>query len=203
MANLVISAAGAAVGYLVGGPTGASIGWTLGSAFSSNGGADSMSASQVGDLRVQTSQYGVVIPVCVGKQRVSGNVFWAADKVPHTTETEVGGKGGGGGGAVTTSTTYSVSMAIGICKGPILGVSRVWADGKLIIDATNDAKPLIGNLYLGNNSQLADATMTNALGAGEVPAYRGLAYIVLDNFDLGVTGRIPNFSFEVLKEGGI
>lgn len=210
MANLVISAAGAAVGYLVGGPTGASIGWTLGSALSGGGSnSDSMAAPQVGDLRVQTSQYGVVIPVCVGKQRVSGNVFWAADKVAHTTtsEAESGGKGGmiGGGSSSTATqvTTYSVSMAIGICKGPILGVSRVWADGKLIIDATNDGKPLIGNLYVGDNVQMPDGTMSSALGAGNVPAYRGLAYIVLDNFDLGVTGRIPNFSFEVLKEGGI
>lgn len=204
MSNLVISAAGAAVGYFVGGPTGASIGWTIGSALSVDSPSSTMQGPNIGDLRVQTSQYGVAIPVCVGKQRVSGNIFWATDKTAITTETKTGGGKGAGGGSVTTvTTTYTVNLAIGICKGPILGVSRVWADGQLIIDATTTANPLIGNLYLGNNSQLPDATMESHLGAGNVPAYRGLAYIVLTDFNLGVTGRIPMFSFEVIKEGGI
>lgn len=208
MANLVISAAGAAVGYLVGGPTGASIGWTIGSALSAKDPQTAMSAPSVGDLKVQTSQYGVTIPVCVGLQRVSGNIFWATDKTAHTvkTKTNEGGKGGltGGGGSVSmVSTTYSVNLAIGICKGPILGIRRVWADGKLIIDASTTANPLIGTLYVGDNTQLPDATMESHLGSGNVPAYRGLAYIVLSNYDLGVTGRIPMFSFEVIKEGGL
>ena len=78
MANLVISAAGAAVGYFIGGPTGASIGWTLGSALGPRDKSGQvMSTPTVGDLRVQTSQYGVGIPVVVGKQRVAGNIFWA------------------------------------------------------------------------------------------------------------------------------
>jgi len=96
----------------------------------------------------------------------------------------------------TVCTTGAVS-AVGIC------ISLWWADGKLIIDARSTANPLIGNLYLGGNGQLPDATMESYLGAGNVPAYRGLAYIVLTNFDLGQTGRIPMFSFEVLREGGL
>lgn len=204
MANLVISAAGAAVGYYLGGPTGASIGWSLGSAVSAKSPNQVMSAPNIGDLRVQTSQYGVGIPICVGKQRVSGNIFWATDKTVHVRETKSGGgKGGGSGAVITQTTTYSTNLAIGICKGPILGISRVWADGKLIVDATSEAKPLIGTLYTGSNSQLADSTMESHLGAGNVPAYRGLAYMVLTDFDLGQSGRIPMFSFEVIKEGGL
>lgn len=204
MANLVISAAGAAVGGLLFGTTGASIGWALGSALSAKGVDQTMQSPTIGDLKVQTSQYGVAIPVCVGKQRVSGNILWATDKSVHTQEVKTGGGKGGSSGSVTTiTTTYSVNLAIGICKGPIKGISRVWADGQLIIDATSTANPLIGNLYLGNNSQLPDATMESHLGAGNVPAYRGLAYIVLTDFNLGQTGRIPMFSFEIIKEGGL
>lgn len=33
-----------------------------------------------------------------------------------------------------------------------------------------------------------------------VPAYRGLAYAVLADFDLGASGRVPNFTFEVVRE---
>lgn len=204
MANLVISAAGAAVGGMLFDSTGASIGWMLGSALSAKGVDQTMASPTVGDLKVQTSQYGVAIPVAVGKQRVAGNIFWATDKTTHTQEVKTGGGKGGSSGSVTTvTTTYSVNLAIGICKGPIKGISRVWADGKLIIDATQTANPLIGNLYLGNDGQLPDSTMESHLGAGNVPAYRGLAYIVLTDFNLGQTGRIPMFSFEVIKEGGI
>ena len=94
-------------------------------------------------------------------------------------------------------------MAIAICKGPIVGISRVWADGKLLIDCRTTASPLIGTLYYGTNTQGPDPTMEAHLGAGNVPAYRGLAYIVLSDFDLGIVGRIPNFNFEVIKEGGL
>ena len=201
MANLVISAAGAAVGFMVGGPTGAQIGWMLGSYLS----ADQAEAGQptVGDLRVQTSQYGGNIPMIIGEQRVTGNIIHATDKTTYTIESGGGGGKGGGSTPTTVQTGYKVTMAIAICKGPIKGISRVWADGELIIDARVDANPLIGDLYLGTDTQNPDPTLQSVHGAADVPAYRGLAYIVLNNFDLGVSGRIPNFSFEVIKEGGL
>lgn len=203
MANLVISAAGAAVGYMIGGPTGAQIGWMIGSYVSASNNKQTAAAPTIGDLRVQTSQYGVNIPVAVGKQRISGNIIWAKDKTTY--EMKSGSSGGKGGGASTETVTigYKISMAIAICKGPILGISRVWANGDLIIDARTTANPLIGTLYLGSNTQNPDPTMESHLGAGNVPGYRGLAYIVLTDFDLGTTGVIPQFSFEVLKQGGL
>ncbi|MGH8579605.1 MAG: phage tail protein [Gammaproteobacteria bacterium] len=39
---------------------------------------------------------------------------------------------GGAGGGTQISYTYSVSFAIGLCEGPIVGVRRIWADSKLI-----------------------------------------------------------------------
>lgn len=202
MANLVISAAGAAVGYMIGGPTGAQIGWMIGSYASASQNKQTAAAPTIGDLRVQTSQYGVNIPVAVGKQRISGNIIWANDKTSYEMKQSSGGKGGGAS-TETVTIGYKVSMAIAICKGPILGISRVWANGDLIIDARTTANPLIGTLYLGSNTQNPDPTMESHLGAGNVPGYRGLAYIVLSDFDLGTTGVIPQFSFEVLKQGGL
>lgn len=203
MANLVISAAGAAVGYLIGGPTGAQIGWMVGSYLSASNSSTTAAGVTVGDLRVQTSQYGVNIPVPCGKQRISGNVIWATDKTTY--EMKSGSSGGKGGGSSTETVTigYKVNLAIAICKGPILGISRVWANGTLIVDARTTANPLVGTLYLGSNSQSPDPTMESHLGAGNVPAYRGLAYIVLTDFDLGTSGVIPQLSFEILKQGGI
>ena len=102
--------------------------------------------------------------------------------------------------------TYTLSFAVGICKGPILGITRVWADGALIVDGTTGSpasKKMPGTLYLGNNTQTVDPVMEAVEGSGNVPAYRGLAYMVMEDFDLGPSGRVPMLSFEVVKEAGL
>lgn len=200
MTELVIPAAGAAVGWFVGGSTGAGIGWTIGSYFS-NSKEEPEQQEFIGDLRVQTSQYGTVVPMVNGKQRLAGNIIWATDKtVNETTSGGGGGKGGSNSEPESTVTTYSVSLAIAICKGPILGITRVWEDGTLKAAVGSGQTKLPGTLYTGSDSQNPDATIESFEGAGNVPAYRGLTYIVLNNFNLGVSGRIPFFSFEVLKQ---
>ena len=190
MSQLVIPAASAALGFWIGGPTGAAIGWSIGSASQ----APDVEAPGVGDLRVQTSQYGVAVPMVSGKQRVSGNIIWSADKTTY--ENTSGGKGGG---PEVTTVGYKISLAIALCQGPILGVTRVWEQGKLTADVNSSQTRLPGKLYLGSNTQTPDPTMEAHEGVGNVPAYRGISYIVLEDFDLGQTGAIPQFSFEVVK----
>lgn len=196
MANLVIPAVTAGVGFLVGGPTGAQIGWLVGSAVSAS--RQKIEQPVVGDLRIQTAQYGVGIPYIVGKQRLAGNVIWASEKRQYKIETDAGK----GGGPTVVSTGFKQDLAILLCKGPITGVTRVWANNKLIVDGRTEEKPLIGTLYLGSADQLPDPTIEGAEGVGTVPAYRGLAYIVVTDFDLGTSGALPNFSFEVLGAQG-
>jgi hypothetical protein len=194
MSNIAVPLGAGVIGAFFG-PVGFSIGWAIGSAYEMSQ-TEINTSGQVGDLRVQTAQYGTPIPIVYGKQRPApGNIFWAQEKKTYSSTEEVGK-----GGPEVTTTGYTVSLAIGICKGPILGISKVWADGDLIIDSSTDIKPLLGQLYLGDNTQTPDPTMESILGSGNVPAYRGLAYMVLTDFDLGPAGRIPNFSFEVIKE---
>lgn len=203
MTQLVIPAAGALLGSFFG-PVGTSIGWAVGSALSAKDqNIDVTNTQQIGDLRVQTSEYGITVPSIVGKQRVAGNVIWAQEKIPHThtSESSQGGKGGSTTTTTNSVTTYSISMAILLCKGPILGIDKIWADGSLIIDSSVAPKPLIGTVYNGSNTQNPDPFLESKIGVGNVPAYRGMAYIVLKDFDLGITGRVPNFTFRVLKEG--
>lgn len=192
MSNLIIPAAGAVIGGFFGGPTGAQVGWAIGSAVQSS--RTEINQETIGDLRVQTSSYGAPIPYVIGKQRLSGNIIWAQDKKTY----QIKNKQGKGGPTVVT-TGYTISMLIGICAGPILGVSRIWANGDLIIDSRTEVKPLVGQLYLGDQLQLADPTYQSAVGAANAPAYRGLAYISLTNFDLGLGGVVPQFSFEVVR----
>ena len=191
MANLVIPAASALAGYVFFGPTGAQIGWMLGSAYQTS--QQEIKQGTVGDLRVNTSGYGTAIPIIFGRDRVAGNIIWTAGNKPYDIKTK-----SGKGGPTTVTTGYKVSCLIAICQGPILGVSRVWANNELIIDARNGAKPLIGQLYTGTDTQTPDPTYQSHVGA-DAPAYRGLAYISLTDFDLGVSGAMPQFSFEVVR----
>lgn len=194
MANLVIPAGAALVGYTFFGPTGAQIGWMLGSAYQAS--KQEIVQGTVGDLKIQTSSYGGAIPLIAGRQRIAGNIIWAADKKTYQKKHKAGK-----GGPTTVTTGYTMSCLIGLCKGPILGISRVWADGTLIIDARDSSKPLIGQLYTGSMTQMPDPTYESHVGAGNAPAYRGLSYISLTDFDLGVSGRVPQFSFEVVTGG--
>lgn len=57
-------------------------------------------------------------------------------------------------------------------------------------------------IYKGNETQLPDPLIEADLGAGQTPAYRGVAYIVFDNFELADYGnRIPNITAEVVVSG--
>ncbi len=157
--------------------------------------------SRLTDLMVQSSTYGKAIPIVYGNNRIAGNVIWSRaiqEHVTTTTQSSGGGKGGGGGGSVettTTSYTYTVSMAVSICEGPITEVVRVWADSKQL-DLTQGSY----TLYLGDEAQLPDTFMSSFYPAGQTPAHRGMAYVVIKDFPLGGFGnRIPNFTFEVRR----
>ena len=72
---------------------------------------------------------------------------------------------------------------------------RVWADG-------NEIQPDSLNLriYKGGTDQLPDPKIEAVEGAGHAPAYRGVAYCVIEDLDLSLFGnRVPQFSFEVIR----
>lgn len=156
--------------------------------------------SRLTDLMVQASTYGKAIPVVYGNARIAGNVIWSQpiqEHVTTSTQSSGGGKGGGGGGVETTTTsyTYTASLAIAICEGAISELVRVWADAKQL-DLTAGSY----TLYLGDETQLPDSFMSTFYPAGQTPAYRGMAYVVIKDFPLGDFGnRIPNFTFEVRR----
>ena len=128
---------------------------------------------------------------------MGGNVIWATDFREETkTSTQGGGKGGGGGGKVkTTEYLYYASFAVALCEGPITGIGRIWADGKLLDTAGNTWR-----WYPGDESQTADPFIAAKVGAPNTPAYRGTAYVVFEDLPLGNYGnRLPQLSFEVFR----
>src|SRR5690349_12531113 len=87
-------------------------------------------------LAIQTSAYGKVIPLVYGTTRLAPNLIWYGDFVatPHNSGSSggggkggVAGGGGKGGGGGTTTFTYTASVALGLCEGPIDSVGTVWA----------------------------------------------------------------------------
>jgi hypothetical protein len=214
------------VGYAIGGPWGALIGGLIGSALFPPPG---VKGPRLNELNVQQSTVGAPIPIVYGTYALAGNVIWSGGLIETKHSKEVGGFLGIGGQDVTNY-TYSVDVAVGICEGPISGIRRIWADADLIYDVSDDqtimdrwqdtfediAEAILGirvlseqlefELYLGSEDQLPDPTIQSYENVGYfvnvVPAYRGLAYIVFNQFQLEKFGnRIPNFRFEVFSSG--
>ncbi|QDG74461.1 glycoside hydrolase/phage tail family protein [Labrenzia sp. PHM005] len=161
----------------------------------------SVNGPRIGDLRLQTSTEGAPLPDAFGRLRLAGQVIWSTRlRMEVSTSTQkVGGKGAGGGQKVTTTTyLYYGNFAIGICEGPIVGIGRVWADGKLL-----DRSTLPHRVYRGTDDQQPDPLIETKEGAA--PAYRGTAYIVFEDLQLeGFGNRIPQFEFEVFRRlGGV
>lgn len=194
-------------GNVIGGPIGGAIGSALGAAIAYQlFPPDPVKGPRLADLKAQVSSYGGSIPRAWGTVRMAGNVIWASDLIETEKTDEVGGKGGG---QEVTTYSYSINCAVGICVGPIAGIRKIWADTELIYDVSDqadiEAMQASGEfkqyftLYTGSDTQLPDATMETALGVGNVPAYRGLAYIVFTGLPLERYGnRLPNLEFEVL-----
>lgn len=167
------------------------------------------------DLKISASTYGAAIPWVFGLTRVPGNMIWS-EKIRERKKKR-SGKGGS-----YNEYTYYCTFAMGLCQGPVKSIRRVWADSKLIYDASGGtaaaqasdpsikdalaaAVGLTANskyrmrFYLGDEEQLPDSALETELGAGNAPAFRGLAYILFDNMPLEDFGnRIPQITAEVI-----
>lgn len=213
MARLVLSLAGAAAGgfFFPGSQFAMSAGFAIGG-FVSNllfpQKLPDVVGPRIDDLRIQSSAYGRPIPILYATLRLPGNVIWSTGLIEEKkTERIGGGKGGlsGKGGGTSTTFEYFASWSSAICEGPA-DITRIWADTKLIYDATaaNQAPTgrFIANIriYRGDETQVADAIIEADKGAGQVPGNRGLCHIVFDRFPLADWGnRIPNITAEVSK----
>lgn len=196
MATLVLTTVGSMVGGPIGGAIGAMIGQQIDGAILAPKGRQ---GPRLGDLAVQTSSYGTQISRIFGSMRVGGTVIWATDLKEDRHK-----QGGGKGRAKTTTYSYSASFAVALSGREIVRVGRIWADGKLLRGAAGDFKTETGfRLYHGAETQGVDPLIAAAEGRGSAPAFRGIAYAVFENFQLGDYGnRIPSLTFEVVADEG-
>jgi hypothetical protein len=216
MAKLALTVIGMGIGFAIGGPFGAQIGAMIGGMVGNILFAPTIKGPRLTDLSVTASTYGQVIPELYGTMRIGGNMIWTAGIKEHKH------KSGGKGGPKQVTYSYSASFAIAFCKGTVDGATRLWADGKLI--AGSDPKKgastsgnildLFGILnltkkkkgkfkyrfYLGDENQGPDSTIVAKEGVGNVPGYRGLAYLVFIDMPLEDFGnRIPQITAEITR----
>lgn len=201
MATILLSAVGASLGAGFGGTVlglsgavlGRAVGASIGRAIDQRilgQGARAVETGRVDRMRIQTAGEGTPIARLWGQMRLAGHVIWASP-LTETRHTQGGGKGAG---PRVTEVGYRLSLALGLCEGPILGVGRVWADGEEISVDDLDLR-----IYHGTDTQLPDPVIA-AIEGSEAPAYRGIAYAVIEELGLERWGnRVPQFSFEVLR----
>jgi len=210
MATLVLGAAGAAIGGSIGGTilgvSAATIGGFIGSTVgtvvdswivSSLAPTQRIEGARLENLQITSSTEGAVIPRLYGRMRIGGNIIWATDfrEEVRTTTHGGGGKGGGGPKIETTEHLYYASFAVALCEGPITGIGRIWADGKLM-----DMTGVTWRWYPGDEVQEADPFIAAKMVAGSTPAYRGTAYVMFEDLPLnGYGNRLPQLSFEVYR----
>ena len=202
MATIVLGSLGAAVGGALGGSVlglssaviGRAVGATLGRVVDQRvmgGGSDAVEVGRVDRLRLTTAAEGAPIPRIVGRYRLGAQVIWAGPFEEHRS-TSGGGKGGPPK-PKTTTLSYTTSVALALCEGEIARVGRIWADGQEIARDGIEMR-----VYPGSEDQLPDPLI--AAMEEDAPAYRGVAYVVIENLDLTPYGsRVPQFSFEVVR----
>ena len=140
------------------------------------------------DLHVTGSGYGAMIPMVWGRIRLGGNLIWATD----LQDSLEGGKG-------ERRHEYYANLAVLICRGPVVGVRRIWGEDLILYDSGQNP-PTRHNIriYVGHQNQVADPLIQAVEGAANTPAYRGICYVVFERLPVSAWGnRIPSMNFEV------
>ncbi|MGH6763098.1 MAG: baseplate multidomain protein megatron [Phyllobacterium sp.] len=196
MAVLVLQAAGAALGGLFG-----AFGSTIGMAAGALGGylvdralissTQHIEGARLSSMNPMSAEEGAPLPRIYGVARVSGTLIWAT----RFQEVKSTSRQGAKGGPKVSEYSYFANAAIAVADGEIAGIRRIWADGKELDQTQADIR-----IYRGAEDQQPDPLIEVKQGAGNAPAYRGTAYVVLDRLPIDSYGnRLPQFQFEVLR----
>ena len=132
---------------------------------------------KIEEITIQTATYNKIIPLVYGINKVAGNIIWLSDPW-------------------TSNSSYYLNFALCLGKGEIKEIKNFWINGELknITDYTH-------RFYKGTEEQEPDISIKNSLGENKTPAFRGLSYIVFQNFCLSNFSRkIPTFTFEAVRE---
>ena len=168
------------------------------------------------ETRLQFSSWGAAIPIQYASGRLAGNIIYMSDIVETIDRSR---HRQDGVRYYEMVRTYTATFAIAFCEGPVTGVSRIWVNNKVFADwrdptseyfpvgsyalafvnlsTTIDRGATYFSIYLGSESQTADASLVALLTDAETPAYKGLCYIVFKDFPIGEFSGVPNIEVEI------
>lgn len=163
-------------------------------------GSITIKGNRLTDFAAQTATVGIPIPFGFGKFPCEGNVIFA----PMPPKEHVKKKKQGKGGVKTEEYSYTLSYAIAFCEGPIFGFWTIKRNGKIVWTQAPDASvddlayaakwAAKATFYYGTSTQLPDSTIESYKGAGNVSAFRDLAYIVVEDDDVTDNGgAVPTY----------
>lgn len=206
MANFTFATAGAALGSALG--FGSNVGWLGGHLVSrlfNKNKSHHIEGKRLQDLSVQTSTYGRPIPIVYGQAIIGCNIIWSSGIKESSTSQKK--RLDQGTKIVETSYSYSTNLALGLCAGPIEGVLRIWANDVLIYDRSVHNAGSIKlypppiRLYDGSENQIPDPLIQSIEGINNVPAFKNLAYLVLEDFPLhDFKNKMPHFQVEIISK---
>lgn len=184
-----------------------------------------MPMQTIQDIQNQTSSEGGAQPIVYGIARpIGGNLIWQTKAEKKIWKEKVGRvkvKKSFPSGKNKYEDIYQEheeiirSYAIRICRGPNVEVLRVWKNDKLVYSVrdmdqgewsqeSNDKFLEKATFYSGAWDQMPDPHMEAKLGYGKVPAYRGLAYMVVaEDYLTDYRGAMPHYTFEVARPPGV
>jgi hypothetical protein len=138
-------------------------------------------------LQVQTSAYGLPVPILFGKNQTTPNLIQMVGFAAHQ-KVEPSASGGKGGSPSPTSITYTytVTPLFGLCEGTITSFDTIRKDKESPTSLTGWAT------FTGSQTS-AWAYMTSSF-SGEARVYPKIAYIAYQNYDLGTSTGLPNHS---------
>ena len=208
MATILLGALGSAIGSSIGGSIlgigaaaiGKAVGASIGRAIDQSVVAmltpdEQIKGPEVGTVGMALPREGDMLARGVGWQKLPARIIWP-ENLHFSEESETVSTGGKGAQNKSSTTTYyaEVSIAVAIRDGETDLLGRVWADGNLV-DLSGLCNSVTG--YKGTATQDPDPTLEAVDGAGNVPDWRGVTYLVLEGFNLSSFGnRIPQLEFE-------
>ena len=156
----------------------------------------SYEAKRLEEINIQTVTYGKEIPIAYGNLKLSGNIIWNSGlKELKNTITTKHHKSKNSYEYSHTKYEYKISLAIAICEGEIGQISRMWINNRLV-----DLNEYNIRVYKGGEGQMPDSLIEKIEGKDRTPAYRGLAYVMIEDFPINLfDNKIPKFTFEIKR----
>lgn len=139
-------------------------------------------------VQIQTSSEGMVLPVIYGANRTAPNLVWT----DNFHKSSGGKKGGGGkGGGKGGNVTYTAGCILAVCEGPV-------AFGLIFVDNTTVTTFSALNLvaYTGTTTQTPFDCISTLPGFVPI-AYRNVAYLATNVYNLGSAAALPQHNFEI------